>query len=67
MTTEHYQLTKVVEASKDWRHTDKQKIGASKGGVPPEVKAAAISKHRHSEQKLREAVDKLAQKVGAQP
>lgn len=62
MTTEHYHLTKVAQASKDWRLTDKQKIGAS-----PEVKQAAISKHRISEQKLREAVDQFEKKVGDHP
>jgi hypothetical protein len=56
-----YQDTKVVEAAKDWRVTDKAKIAAPAGG-----KDQARATHRYSEQKLRAAVDELAKK-GGQP
>ena len=56
-----YQTTKVVEAAKGWRETDKAKTGA-----PAEQKDQARGKHRHSEQKLRAAVDELT-KSGGQP
>ncbi|RFP32442.1 hypothetical protein [Duganella sp. BJB476] len=58
MTTTTYQNTKVVEDAKDWRVTDK-KITAA-----PAAKDQALTEHRHSEQKLRAAVDELAEKVG---
>jgi hypothetical protein len=61
--TDLYQNTKVVEAAKDWRVTDKEKIGA-----PPAEKDDARKKHRLNEQKLRAAVDRLVpQKQGGQP
>lgn len=56
-----YQNTKVVEAAKDWRVTDKAKAAA-----PADQKDRARGTHRHSEQKLRAAVDELAKK-GGQP
>ena len=60
--TDLYQGTKVIEAAKDWRATDKAKISA-----PPAAKDQARSKHRLNEQKLRAAVDQLAPKAGGQP
>ena len=56
-----YENTKVVEAAKTWRVTDKAKTGA-----PAEQTDHARGQHRHSEQKLRAAVDELAKK-GSQP
>jgi hypothetical protein len=60
--TDLYQSTKVVEAAKDWRATDKAKIAA-----PAAEKDGARKKHRLNEQKLRAAVDKLAPQKGGQP
>jgi len=60
--TSLYKLTKVAEAAKDWRVTDKAKIGAA-----PADKQRKRGEHRPNEQKLREAVDALSQKVGGQP
>lgn len=59
--TDRYQETKVVEAAKGWRATDKAKAAA-----PAAEKDQARGQHRHSEQKLRAAVDELAKK-GGQP
>ena len=53
--------TKVEAAAEQWRETDKAKIAAPAG-----EKDQARGKHRHSEQKLRAAVDELAKK-GGQP
>lgn len=55
-----YQNSKVVEAAKDWRVTDKAKAAA-----PAAEKDQARGQHRHSEQKLRAAVDELTKKGGA--
>lgn len=78
MTPAIYPSTKVIEAAKDWRATDKHKTVAhaeiaNANTTDPKVvgqlveqKKTAISKHRLSEQKLRAAVDDLARK-GAQP
>ena len=59
--TDLYHSTKIVEAAKGWRATDKAKAGA-----PAQKKDQARGQHRHSEQKLRAAVDELAKK-GGQP
>ena len=59
--TDLYKITKVKEAAVDWRVTDKAKTGA-----PAAEKDLARGKHRHSEQKLRAAVDELT-KSGGQP
>ncbi len=59
MTTAAYQDTKVVEAAKGWRVTDKAEIAA-----PPAAKEQARKEHRFSKQKLRAAVDELAKKGG---
>jgi uncharacterized protein YpuA (DUF1002 family) len=78
MTPAIYPSTKVIEAAKDWRVTDKHKsvahaeITNASTSDPKvvhrltEAKKTAISKHRLSEQKLRAAVDDLARK-GVQP
>ena len=55
-----YQNTKVVEAAKDWRVTDKAETAA-----PPAQKEQARKEHRFNKQKLRAAVDELAKKGGA--
>lgn len=58
--TDRYQETKVVEAAKGWNTTFKAKTAA-----PAAEKDQARGQHRHSEQKLRAAVDELAKKGGA--
>ena len=55
--------SKTLSAVKDWRETDKQKIGAAL----PEEKDRARKKHRHSEQKLRACADKLVAEEGNAP
>lgn len=60
-TSNNYFESKTLAAAKVWRVTDKAKIAA-----PAAEKEIARATHRHSEQKLRAAVDEMAKK-GGQP
>ncbi|TYQ19882.1 UNVERIFIED_ORG: hypothetical protein JN05_01250 [Zoogloea ramigera] len=63
MTTSiNYTESKTLAAVKDWRTTDKAKIGAA-----PAEKSTAVKKHRHSEQKLRDCADQLLKGEGGRP
>ncbi|OEZ91495.1 hypothetical protein [Duganella phyllosphaerae] len=63
MTTSiNYTESKTLAAVKDWRTTDKAKIGAA-----PAEKGIAVKKHRHNEQKLRDCADQLMKVEGGQP
>ena len=63
MTTSiNYTESKTLAAVKDWRTTDKAKIGAA-----PADKGIAVKKHRHNEQKLRDCADQLMKVEGGNP
>ena len=63
MTTSiNYTESKTLAAVKDWRTTDKAKIGAA-----PAEKGSAVKNHRHNEQKLRDCADQLMKVEGGQP